>query len=173
MLTERLIELAEKHGYVFDPEDFNFVAIRDRIRCYYKSYVQTARKRGLLLPADKAKAERERKATLRARKREEIERLKEGDILETTFAQFADQQKDLYLPLIDERDRYMAARLRQEIGSGSHRRVLAVVGAGHLRGIASYLHAPSQQTPEQITGDLDQVPRPSRWPRSCCSPGRP
>lgn len=60
MLTERLIELAEKHSYVFDPDDFNFVAIRDRIRCYYKSYVQTARKRGLLLPADKAKAERER-----------------------------------------------------------------------------------------------------------------
>ena len=49
MLTERLIALAEQHGYVFDPDDFNFVAIRDRIRCYYKSYVQTARKRGLLL----------------------------------------------------------------------------------------------------------------------------
>ena len=52
-LTERLIVLAEKHGYVFDPEEFNFVAIRDRIRCYYKSYVQTARKRGLMLPTDK------------------------------------------------------------------------------------------------------------------------
>jgi hypothetical protein len=53
-LTERLIVLAEKHGYVFDPEEFNFVAIRDRIRCYYKSYVQTARKRGLMLPTDKS-----------------------------------------------------------------------------------------------------------------------
>ena len=53
-LTERLIVLAEKHGYVFDPEEFNFVAIRDRIRCYYKSYVQTARKRGLILPTDKS-----------------------------------------------------------------------------------------------------------------------
>ena len=52
-LTERLIVLAEKHAYVFDPEEFNFVAIRDRIRCYYKSYVQTARKRGLMLPTDK------------------------------------------------------------------------------------------------------------------------
>lgn len=49
-MTERLIELAEKNNYVFDQEDFNFVAIRDRIRCYYKSYVQTARKRGLSLP---------------------------------------------------------------------------------------------------------------------------
>lgn len=53
-LTERLIDLAEKHNYIFDQEDFNFVAIRDRIRCYYKSYVQTARKRGLALPGDSA-----------------------------------------------------------------------------------------------------------------------
>ena len=49
-LTERLLEVPDQHSYAFDPEDFNFVAIRDRIRCYYKSYVQTARKRGLELP---------------------------------------------------------------------------------------------------------------------------
>ncbi|KAL7566253.1 hypothetical protein ACA910_011314 [Epithemia clementina (nom. ined.)] len=49
-LTEQLLAVAERHNYTFDPEDFNFVAIRDRIRCYYKSYVQTARKRGLELP---------------------------------------------------------------------------------------------------------------------------
>ena len=53
-LTERLIVLAENQGYEFDPIEFNFVAIRDRIRCYYKSYVQTARKRGLMLPTDKS-----------------------------------------------------------------------------------------------------------------------
>ena len=41
------MEVAARHHYVFDPEDFNFVAVRDRIRCYYKSFVQTARKRGL------------------------------------------------------------------------------------------------------------------------------
>ena len=51
-LTERLLEVADQHSYAFDPEDFNFVAIRDRIRCYYKSFVQTARKRGLELPGN-------------------------------------------------------------------------------------------------------------------------
>jgi hypothetical protein len=52
-LTEQLLQVAGQNSYVFDPEDFNFVAIRDRIRCYYKSYVQTARKRGLKLrPGD-------------------------------------------------------------------------------------------------------------------------
>jgi hypothetical protein len=47
-LTERLLELATEHGYVFDTADFSFVTVRDRIRCYYKSYVQSAKKRGVL-----------------------------------------------------------------------------------------------------------------------------
>jgi hypothetical protein len=51
-LTERLIKVAETHNCAFDPEEFNFVSIRDRIRCYYKSYVQTVRKRGLPLPGN-------------------------------------------------------------------------------------------------------------------------
>ncbi len=46
-LTERLLEVANKHNYEFDRNDFNFVAIRDRIRCYYKSYVQNCKKRGI------------------------------------------------------------------------------------------------------------------------------
>ncbi len=95
---------------------------------------------------------------------EDVERLKEGDILETTFAQFAAEAKDLYLPLIDERDRYMAARLRQEIAGSDHGRILAVIGAGHLRGIKTYLeqdHSP----PEQTIKTLDRIPPPSRWPK--------
>src|SRR5690606_2522621 len=43
---------------------------------------------------------------------EEIERLKEGDILESSFHEFASRDETLYAALIDERDRYMAARLR-------------------------------------------------------------
>jgi hypothetical protein len=49
-LTERLLEVANKHNYEFDPNDFNFVSIRDRIRCYYKSYVQNCKKRGITVP---------------------------------------------------------------------------------------------------------------------------
>ncbi|MEJ2393670.1 MAG: TraB/GumN family protein [Candidatus Thiodiazotropha sp.] len=95
---------------------------------------------------------------------EEIEHLKEGDILETTFAEFAEDREDLYLPLIDERDRYMAARLLQEIEQEGHKNLLAVVGAGHLNGIARYLEAPSGNASEEIA-QLDRLPRPSRWPK--------
>jgi len=48
-LTERMLELAAEHGYVFDEHDFSFVTVRDRIRCYYKSYVQSLKKRGVLI----------------------------------------------------------------------------------------------------------------------------
>ena len=71
----------------------------------------------------------------------EVERLKEGDVLETSFAEFARDRQDLYQPLIDERDRYMAARLREEISREGHGRILAVLGAGHLKGVARYLGA--------------------------------
>lgn len=48
-LTERLIELANESGYVFDEESFSFVSVRDRIRCYFKSYVQSKKKRGVII----------------------------------------------------------------------------------------------------------------------------
>ncbi len=94
----------------------------------------------------------------------EIEHLKEGDILETTFAEFAEDRHDLYLPLIDERDRYMAARLLQEIEQHEHENLLAVVGAGHLKGIANYLQHPPG-SPAGLIEQLEQHPRSSRWPK--------
>jgi len=60
-LTERLLEVATKHNYAFDPNDFNFVAIRDRIRCYYKSYVQSNKKRGVIVGYDAAGTKKRQK----------------------------------------------------------------------------------------------------------------
>ena len=48
-LTDELLELATRYGYIFDTQEFSFVTVRDRIRCYYKSYVQSAKKRGVLM----------------------------------------------------------------------------------------------------------------------------
>jgi pheromone shutdown-related protein TraB len=96
---------------------------------------------------------------------DEIERLKEGDLLETAFADFAAEAEALFVPLIEERDQYMAARLRSIAQTGEHDAILAVVGAGHVKGIAEALHRPSERPPEQVTAELDRLPKPARWPR--------
>jgi pheromone shutdown-related protein TraB len=94
----------------------------------------------------------------------EIERLKEGDMLESTFSEFAEQSRELYVPLIDERDRYMAAHLRKLAATGRSRRILAVVGAGHLKGIENYV-ALDRQEPEAILAQLEKSPPKARWPK--------
>lgn len=70
----------------------------------------------------------------------EVEKLKQGDMLERSFADFAAGAPALYEVLIAERDRYMAAHLRG-LAEATPRpaRVLAVVGAGHLAGLARHL----------------------------------
>ncbi len=94
----------------------------------------------------------------------EIEKLKEGDVLESTFSEFAEQSGELYGPVIDERDRYMAARLRLLAEDGSARRVLAVVGAGHLKGIEHYLFQSEQPAGETLR-ELEVSPPKARWPK--------
>lgn len=68
-----------------------------------------------------------------------IETLKQGDVLESSFAEFAGQSPELFEAVIAERDRYMAAKLREAGRAHPGRRVLAVVGAGHLAGLKAAL----------------------------------
>lgn len=100
---------------------------------------------------------------------DEIEQLKEGDMLESTFTQFAERASELYEPLIDERDQYMSARLIEELRRTNHQNVLAVVGAGHLQGMRRYLEQGSSDrdpSASEIIEKLDSVPPSSRWPRA-------
>ena len=96
---------------------------------------------------------------------EDIERLKEGDLLEATFAEFAESSESLYEPLIRERDRYMALRLREENDPKPARRVLVVVGAGHLKGLAECLQSNPGSAPAGLREELERTPERSRWPR--------
>ena len=95
---------------------------------------------------------------------EAIERLKEGDILESTFTEFAEQSPELYTALIDERDRYMAARLLEEYADSEYRDILVVVGAGHLEGLERYL-SQGMSDPASEIEKLAAIPGPSLWPK--------
>ncbi len=93
---------------------------------------------------------------------QEIEMLKSGDILETTFTQFSEDAKDLFMPLIDERDQYMAAKLLQTIEEHRGKNILAVVGAGHIKGMRNYLENKGLN-PRTVINDLDTVPSKRSW----------
>ncbi|GHC14254.1 pheromone shutdown protein [Kushneria pakistanensis] len=79
---------------------------------------------------------------------QEIERLKEGDVLEATFAEFAQQSSHLYTPLVEERDRYMALKVVEALPEGETRRVLVVIGAGHLKGMSAHLRTLDAEPPK-------------------------
>ena len=63
--------------------------------------------------------------------KEEIEKLKESDALSEAMKMLAEQSPEMKRILIDERDQYMAEKIRQSLG----KLVVAVVGAGHVKGL--------------------------------------
>lgn len=94
----------------------------------------------------------------------EIEKLKQGDMLEASFGEFAADSPALYDTVIAERDRYMAARLRESATAASGaREVLAVVGAGHLQGMARHLREDTA-APTAIRAELESVKPKSSIP---------
>ena len=95
---------------------------------------------------------------------DEIEKLKQGDLLESSFGEFAVESPALYESIIAERDRYMAARLRESVTHASGaREVLAVIGAGHLQGMAEHLRTDTD-APADVRAVLESVPEKSKVP---------
>ncbi len=97
----------------------------------------------------------------------EIEKLKQGDMLESAFSEFATNSAPLYRSLIGERDAYMAARLREQAtgaGFGEGRRVLVVIGAGHLKGLCELLRT-QQRDPSVEAAELAGLPPKASWPK--------
>ncbi len=96
---------------------------------------------------------------------DEIEKLKEGDMLDSAFREFAQQSQPLYNALIAERDAFMAARLRDSAQTEPQvREVLVVIGAGHLQGLSQALQEQDEPAPA-LLARLNEPPPPRRWPR--------
>jgi pheromone shutdown-related protein TraB len=67
-------------------------------------------------------------------KEEDIEKMKQQDVLETLLAEVGKSLPALKSILIDERDQYLAEKIRTAPGN----KIVAVVGAGHIPGIKKY-----------------------------------
>ena len=83
----------------------------------------------------------------------EIERLKASDALEEAMREFADALPQVRMALIDERDRYLSAKIKAAPGQ----KLVVVVGAGHVPGIKRYI----QQHIE--VASLEEIPAQSWW----------
>jgi pheromone shutdown-related protein TraB len=88
----------------------------------------------------------------------EIERLKESDVLAEMMQELAEYLPPAKRALIDERDRWLAARIHDAAGA----KVVAVVGAGHIEGIVGHLEALDAGRESADVSDIAEVP-PRGW----------
>ncbi len=71
---------------------------------------------------------------LDAIKEEDVEKMKKKDVLEMLLFEMGESLPEIKRVLIDERDQYLAYQIRTAPG----KRIVAVVGAGHVPGIQRY-----------------------------------
>ncbi|AEJ60414.1 TraB family protein [Spirochaeta thermophila DSM 6578] len=89
---------------------------------------------------------------------EEVERLKRTDALQAMMEELASYLPEVKEVLIDERDVYLARRIWESPG----RKLVVVVGAGHLEGIVRHLERCAAGDEGVAFGDLETVPPSGR-----------
>ncbi|MDR1411813.1 MAG: TraB/GumN family protein, partial [Spirochaetaceae bacterium] len=90
----------------------------------------------------------------------EIEKLKNLSELDGMMAELADYLPKVKETLIDERDRYLAAKIwaaAADARDGS-RKIVAVVGAGHIQGIRANMEKIANREAGEDVSELDSVP---------------
>jgi pheromone shutdown-related protein TraB len=84
---------------------------------------------------------------------EEIEKLKSEDVLTAALSELAHSFPRLKSTLIDERDQYLAEKIKMAPGN----KVVAIVGAGHVPGIKKEINKEHNLTA------LTKIPPSSKW----------
>lgn len=88
----------------------------------------------------------------------DIDALTDQDVVSAALEEFRKFSPNGARALIDERDAFLARRILDL--SGRYDRVMAVIGAGHIRGVERYLASPELLPPE---ADLVAQPRSYPW----------
>lgn len=86
---------------------------------------------------------------------EELEEMKSQDTLNAMLSEFTEHFPRLKVPLIDERDQYLAQKIKEAPGN----KVVAVLGAAHVPGITTEIEK------EHDLARLSEVPPKSKWPK--------
>ncbi|MEI4771230.1 TraB/GumN family protein [Psychrobacillus sp. FJAT-51614] len=86
---------------------------------------------------------------------DELEKMKSQDTLNAVLAEFTESFPKLKTPLIDERDQYLAQKIKEAPGD----KVVAVLGAAHVPGISKEIYK------EHDLEKLNQIPPKSIVPK--------
>ncbi|WP_096188865.1 TraB/GumN family protein [Evansella halocellulosilytica] len=86
---------------------------------------------------------------------EELEKMKSQDALDTMLKEFTESFPELKHRLIDERDQYLAQKIKEAPGE----KVVAVLGAAHVPGVKVEIHK------EHNLKALSKKPLKSKWPK--------
>ncbi|UJF26592.1 TraB/GumN family protein [Planococcus sp. 107-1] len=86
---------------------------------------------------------------------EDLEKMKSQDTLNAVLDDFTQSFPKLKTPLIDERDQYLAQKIKEAPGE----KIVAVLGAAHVPGITKEIHN------EHDLAKLSKVPEKSKWPK--------
>lgn len=86
---------------------------------------------------------------------EDLEKMKSQDTLSAVMDDFTKAFPRLKTPLIDERDQYLAQKIKEAPG----KKIVAVLGAAHIPGITKEIHN------EHDLEKLSEVPPKSKWPK--------
>lgn len=87
----------------------------------------------------------------------EIEALKQQSAMDSMMAEMADYLPTVKEVLIDERDRYLAAKIWEVEGT----KTVAVLGAGHLPGTEQHILSFAEKHTSPDVSDLNIIPPPS------------
>ncbi len=88
-----------------------------------------------------------------------IEKIKEQDQLETILENFSESFPEVKKRLIDERDIYLAQKIRSAPGTT----IVAVVGAGHVPGIQQHIHKNEPIAPLVEVPPKSIIPAILKW----------
>jgi pheromone shutdown-related protein TraB len=91
---------------------------------------------------------------------QEIENLKNKNELDGMMSELSQYLPGVKATLIDERDRFLAAKIWLSAPGESSRKIAAVVGAGHMQGIKTHLEKLSSGEEAADVSELDKVPPP-------------
>ena len=90
---------------------------------------------------------------------EQIEEMKKRDVLESLLTEVGEELPEVKHILIDERDQYLTHKIRRAPG----KKIVAVVGAGHVPGIKHYWNLPIDIAPLNHIPPRSKIIRVLKW----------